>query len=75
MMGAAGGLAMGSMKLAGIVLVVVGLGLAFWGYQEASGLSSQLNEVVSGSPSDNVMIKYIAGAAAAAAGVFLLAMG
>jgi drug/metabolite transporter (DMT)-like permease len=58
-------------KIAGIVLVVVGIGLAYWGYQGSGALSSQLNEAMSGSPSDNVMIKYISGAAAAAAGAFL----
>ena len=60
-------------KIGGIVLIVVGLGLAYWGYSESGSVGSQLNEVVSGSPSDNVMVKYIAGAASTAAGVFLAA--
>jgi hypothetical protein len=61
----------GQTKIVGIVLLVVGLGLAYWGYQEAGGLGSRVNELVGGSPSDNVMIKYIAGAACAAGGAFL----
>jgi hypothetical protein len=62
---------MGSMKIGGIVLIVVGLGLAYWGYQESGSVGSSLNQAFSGSPSDNVMIKYIAGAASTAAGAFL----
>ena len=63
---------MNQKSIGGIVLLVVGAGLAYWGYQEASSLGSQLNEAISGSPSDKVMIKYIAGAASAAAGIVLL---
>ncbi len=58
-------------KIGGIVLIVVGLGLAYWGYQESASLSSSLNQAFSGSPSDSVMIKYIGGAASLAAGAFL----
>ena len=64
---------MGQMQVVGIVLIVVGVGLGYWGYQESGSVASQLNQTFSGSPSDNVMIKYIAGAASAAAGAFLLA--
>ncbi len=60
-------------KIGGILLIVVGLGLAYWGYEESGSLGSSLNQAFSGSPSDNVMIKYIAGAASFAAGVFLFA--
>ena len=62
---------MSQMKIAGIVLIVVGLGLAYWGYEESSSLGSSLNQAFSGSPSDNVMIKYIGGAASLAVGAFL----
>jgi len=62
---------MGPTKIGGLILIVVGLGLAYWGYQESGSVSSSLNQAFSGSPSDNVMIKYIAGAASAAAGAFL----
>ena len=63
---------MGQTRIVGIALLVVGLGLAFWGYQESGSLGSQVNELMQGSPSDNVMIKYIGGAACAVAGIFLL---
>jgi hypothetical protein len=61
---------MGQTKIGGIVLIVVGLGLAYWGYDESSSLGSSLNEAFSGSPSDNVMLKYIGGAASIAVGAF-----
>ena len=62
---------MGQKQIGGIVLIVVGLGLAYWGYEESSSLGSSLNQAFSGSPSDNVMIKYIGGAASLAVGAFL----
>ena len=58
-------------KIIAVALIVIGLGLAFWGYQQSGSLGSQLNEVVSGSPSDNVMIFYIGGAVSFAVGLFL----
>ena len=62
---------MGQKQIGGIVLIVVGLGLAYWGYEESGSLGSSLNQAFSGSPSDNVMIKYIGGAASLAVGTFL----
>ena len=62
---------MGQRKIGGIVLIVVGLGLADWGYEESGSLGSSLNLAISGSPSVNVMLKYIGGAASFATGVFL----
>ena len=62
---------MGQKQIGGIVLIIVGLGLAYWGYEESSSLGSSLNQAFSGSPSDNVMIKYIGGAASLAVGAFL----
>ena len=62
-------------KLIGLVLVVVGAGLAFWGYQISGGLGSQITQTVSGSMSDDVMYRYIAGVACAAVGTYLFATG
>ena len=62
-------------KLIGIVLLFVGAGLAFWGYQLSGGLGSQITQTVSGSMSDDVMYRYIAGAACAAVGAYLFATG
>lgn len=58
-------------KVAGIVLVVVGIGLAYWGYQISESVGSQLRLAFSGAHSNEVMIRYIAGAASAAVGLFL----
>ena len=60
-----------NIQLISIALIVIGIGLAYWGYDMSGGLDSQLNQVFSGSSSDGVMIRYIAGAASFAAGLFL----
>ena len=58
-------------KTAGVALIVIGAGLAFWGTQKAEGLESQLSSAITGSHSDNVMILYIASAVCAAVGAYL----
>jgi hypothetical protein len=58
-------------KLIGVVLIIVGAGLAFWGYQISGGLGSQITQTVSGAMSDEVMYRYIGGAASAAVGAYL----
>ncbi len=60
------------MRYIGIVLVVIGVGLAFWGYDMSDSLGSQLNETVTGSPTDKVMWLYIGGAACFVLGLVLL---
>ena len=59
------------MKMIGIILLVLGGGLAIWGYQKSGGLESQLNNAFTGSHSDNVMMMYIGAAICIAIGVFL----
>ena len=61
-----------NIQIVSIALMVVGIGLAYWGYDMSGGLDSQLNQVFSGSSSDGVMIRYIAGAASFSAGLYLL---
>lgn len=61
-----------SNKLLGIALVVIGVGLGIWGLQLSDSLGSQLNEVMTGSPTDKVMMLYIGGAASLIAGLYLL---
>lgn len=58
-------------KLICLVLVVVGVGLLYWGYSESQSMTSQVSEAFSGSPLDRVMYKYIGGAIALIAGVYL----
>ena len=58
-------------KLVGLILLVVGIGLAVWGYQMSESIGSQLNEALTGSHGDKVMMLYIGGAACIVAGLFL----
>ena len=61
-----------TLKIVGIVLVVLGVGLAFWGYRLSGSVGSQLSQAFSGSPGDKVMAFYIGGAVSLAVGLFLL---
>jgi len=64
-------IAQSSTKLLSIALMVIGLGLAVWGFMTADSFGSQLSSAISGSPTDRVMMLYIGGAASFAAGIFL----
>jgi len=60
------------MKIVAIVLVVLGIGLAFWGYRLSGGFGAQLSQAVTGSPTDKIMAFYISGAVSLAVGLYLL---
>lgn len=60
------------LQVAGLVLLVVGAGLAYWGYQMSGSLTSQLTKTVSGAMPDEVMYRYIGGAVCGVVGFFLL---
>lgn len=60
------------LKMIGLILVVGGAGLAFWGYQMSDSLASQLSKTLTGALPDAVMYRYIGGAVSAVAGLFLL---
>jgi len=67
-------MAMGSvstMKIIGIALVVIGLGLGLWGYQLSGSVGSQITQAVTGSDTDKVMTFYITGAVSFVVGIFL----
>ena len=69
-------MAMGSgttMKIIGIVLVVLGIGLAIWGYQLSGSVGSQITQAVTGSDTDKVMTCYITGAVSFVVGIFFIA--
>ena len=69
-------MAMGSgatMKIIGIVLMVIGIGLAIWGYQLSGSVGSQVTQAVTGSDTDKVMTFYIIGAVRFVVGIYLLA--
>ena len=59
-------------KIIGLVLLVVGLGVAYWGYQMSGSIGSQLSQAFTGSPTDKVMACSIGGAASFVVGLFLL---
>jgi hypothetical protein len=63
---------MAQTKIIGIALVVLGLGLGFWGYKEAGGFGSQVSRAVTGSATDKVMTLYIGGAVSLVVGLYLL---
>ncbi|MFP4510022.1 MAG: DUF3185 family protein [Spirochaetaceae bacterium] len=58
-------------KIAGIVLLVVGGILVYFGYQASQSLGDQVVEAFSGRFSDQTMWFFIGGAASIVAGVFL----
>lgn len=68
-------MAMGSgstMKIMGIVLVVLGIGLAIWGYQLSGSIESQITQAFTGSDTDKVMTFFITGAVSFVVGIYLV---
>jgi len=59
----------------GLALIVIAAGLAWWGYQISETLTVQLTSTISGSLPDQVMYRYIGGAACGVAGLFLVLKG
>lgn len=62
---------MGSSKLIGVVLLVVGVALLYFGYQASQSVGGQISETLTGQYTDETMWYLIGGAAAAVAGAFL----
>lgn len=62
---------MGTPKIIGIVLIVVGVLLLYFGYQASQSMGEQLAETVTGRFSDETMWYIIGGIAAIVAGAFL----
>jgi hypothetical protein len=60
-------------KILGLIFIVGGLALAFWGYQISATAGSQFAQVFSGSMSDEVLYRYLAGAVFTGAGFFIIA--
>lgn len=58
-------------KIVGVVLLVVGALLLFFGYQSSQAVGDQISEALTGRFSDATMWYLIGGAAAVCAGVFL----
>jgi hypothetical protein len=58
-------------KVISIVLMVVGIGLAIWGYQMSGSFGSQISSTFSGSAPDKVMLLLIGGIASFVVGLYL----
>ncbi|MGC3960435.1 MAG: DUF3185 family protein [Verrucomicrobiota bacterium] len=56
-------------KVSGIICLVVGGLLLYWGYNMSQTAGSQLNNLVNGSPGDKPMLCYIGGAILVIAGL------
>lgn len=62
---------MGTNQLVGVVLLVVGVILLYFGWQSSQSLGDQVTEAVTGRFTDETMWFIIGGAAAVVAGGFL----
>lgn len=58
-------------KIISIVLVVAGIGLLYWAYQQSGSYNAQLTQAFTGAYTDKVMTLYIAGAASFFVGLYL----
>jgi len=58
-------------KLLSIVLIVLGAALIIWGFQISGSAANEVARSLTGSSSDAVTYRYVAGAISLAAGAFL----
>lgn len=63
--------AISPLKLIGIVLIVLGVGLAFWGYNISDSIGANINQALTGAEPDKVMMLYIGGAISFIVGIYL----
>lgn len=60
-----------TIRIVGIALIVLGIGLAVWGYRLSGSMGSQITQAVTGSDTDKVMTYYIAGAICFVVGIII----
>ena len=60
-----------SSKIIGLILVVLGIGFAVWGFQMSGSVGSQVTQAVTGADTDKVMTYYIFGAISFVVGIYL----
>lgn len=60
-----------TIKVIGLALIVIGVGLEFWGYQMSGSAESKLTQVITGSDTNKVMAMYIGGIASLVVGLYL----
>jgi len=61
-----------TMKMIGIGLLVIGLGLALWGYQLSGSVGLEITQAVTGSDTEKIMTFYITGAVSFLVGIYLI---
>ncbi len=64
---------MSSNQIIGIVLLVIGIGLLFFGYQSSQAVDDQLTEAITGRFTDATTWLFIAGGVSAVVGIGMLA--
>ena len=62
-------------KVIGLALVLVGIVLLYYGYQEGESLASTVKETITGSPTDRSLTLVIAGIICACLGIGLVFTG
>jgi hypothetical protein len=62
---------MGPRRIGGIVLIAIGLFVAYTGYQLSETVGSQIESAFRGSPTDSVMLRYVLGAVGVGVGGWL----
>ena len=60
-----------SIKIIALILIVIGISFAVWGYQLSGSIGSQVTQAVTGADTDKVMFYYIFGAVSFVIGIFL----
>jgi hypothetical protein len=55
----------------GLILLVVGCLLVYWGYNEAGSIGGKIDSALSGSPTNRVMMFYVGGAVCGILGLFM----
>ncbi len=60
-----------TIKIIGLILTVIGIGFAVWGYQLSGSVGSQVTQAVTGADTDKVMTYYIFGALSFFVGMYL----
>jgi len=59
-------------KVIGLILVVGGAALIYWGYLASGSFDAKVVKTFSGAEPDDIMYKYIGGAISLVVGVYLL---
>lgn len=59
------------MRIIAVILMVLGVALAVWGFQLSDSIGSEVSEAITGTEPDKVIMYYIAGAVSFVVGLYL----